>query len=135
MIEKGQLLIEEAEEEIIEKIKKSETKNNKVMKVVEEIKKAGVKVLRSNKQQIEDELVLKEVKLYVLKDESLRLEIIQLYHNMLITGHKEQQKIVELVIINYQWLGVIKKIKQYMEKHNQCQKMKNRAEMPAEKLR
>ena len=48
MIEKGQLLIEEAEEEIIEKIKISETKNNEVMKVVEEIKKAGVKVLRSN---------------------------------------------------------------------------------------
>ena len=135
MIEKGQLLIEEAEEEIIEKIKISETKNNEVMKVVEEIKKAGVKVLRSNEQQIEDELVLKKVKLYVLKDESLRLEIIQLYHNMLITGHKEQQKTVELVIINYQWLEVIKKIKQYMEKHNQCQKMKNRAEMPAEKLR
>ena len=135
MIEKGQLLIEEAEEEITEKIKISETKNNEVMKVVEEIKKAGVKVLRSNEQQIEDELVLKKVKLYVLKDESLRLEIIQLYHNMLITEHKEQQKTVELVIINYQWLEVIKKIKQYMEKHNQCQKMKNRAEMPAEKLR
>jgi len=48
MIEKGQLLIEEAEEEIIEKIKKSETKNNKVVKVVEEIKKAEVKVLRNN---------------------------------------------------------------------------------------
>jgi len=48
MIEKGQLLIEEAEEEITEKIKISETKNNEVMKVVEEIKKAGVKVLRSN---------------------------------------------------------------------------------------
>ena len=135
MIEKGQLLIEEAEEEIIEKIKKSETKNNKVVKVVEEIKKAEVKVLRNNEQQIEDELVLKEGKLYILKDESLRLEIIQLHHNMLITGHKRQQKTVELVIINYQWLGVIKKIKQYMEKYNQCQKIKNRAEMPAEKLR
>jgi len=48
MIEKGQLLIEEAEKEIIEKIKKSETKNNKVVKVVEEIKKTGVKVLRNN---------------------------------------------------------------------------------------
>ena len=44
-IEKRQLLIEEAEEEIIEKIKKSEAKNNEVRKAVEEMKKAGVKVL------------------------------------------------------------------------------------------
>ena len=34
-MEKGQLLIEEAEEEIIEKIKKSEVKDDKVVKVVE----------------------------------------------------------------------------------------------------
>ena len=38
MIEKRQLLIEGAEK-IIEKIKKLETKNNKVVKVVEEIRK------------------------------------------------------------------------------------------------
>jgi len=41
------LLIEGAEEEIIEEIKKSEAKDNKVIKVVEEIKKAEVKVLRN----------------------------------------------------------------------------------------
>ena len=34
-MEKEQLLIEEAEKELIEKIKKSETKNNKVIKAVE----------------------------------------------------------------------------------------------------
>jgi len=45
VVEKEQLLIEEAEEEIIEKIKKSEAKNNEVRKAVEEMKKAGVKVL------------------------------------------------------------------------------------------
>jgi len=86
-MEKGQLLIEETEEEIIEKIKKSEAKDDEVVKVVEEMKKAGVKVLRNNKWQIEDKLVLKEEKVYVLKDESLRLEIIQLHHDMPIVGH------------------------------------------------
>ena len=35
VIEKGQLLIEGAEEKIIEKIKKSEVKDNEVVKVVE----------------------------------------------------------------------------------------------------
>jgi len=40
------LLIEGAEEEIIEKIKKLETKDDKVVKAVEKMKKAEVKVLR-----------------------------------------------------------------------------------------
>jgi len=48
------------------------------------MKKANVKVLRI------DELVLKERKIYVLKDESLRLEIIQLHHNIPILGHGGQ---------------------------------------------
>ena len=65
-MEKGQLLIEEAEKEIIEKIKKSEAKDDKMVKSVEEIKKTGVKVLRNNKWQIEDELVLKEKKIHIL---------------------------------------------------------------------
>jgi len=46
-MEKGQLLIKGAEEEIIEKIKKSEAKDNEVVKMVEVIKKAEVKVLRN----------------------------------------------------------------------------------------
>ena len=41
------LLIEKSKGEIIEKIKKSKGKNNKVVKVVEEIKKAEIKVLRN----------------------------------------------------------------------------------------
>jgi len=46
-MEKGQLLIKGAEEEIIEKIKKSEAKDNEVVKMVEVMKKAEVKVLRN----------------------------------------------------------------------------------------
>ena len=48
MIKKEQLLIKGVEEEIIEKIKKSETKNDEMVKAVEEMKKAGVKVLRND---------------------------------------------------------------------------------------
>ena len=40
------------------------------------MKKVGTKVLRNKEWQIEDELVLKEEKMYVLKNEKLRLEII-----------------------------------------------------------
>ncbi len=74
--EKRQWLIKEAKEDIIEKIKKSEVRDNKVIKVVEEMKKAGVKVLRNEEWQIEDDLVLKEEKMYMLKNDKLRLEII-----------------------------------------------------------
>ena len=76
VMEKKQLLVEEAKEEIIEKIKKLEARDDKVVKVVKKIKKAEVKVLRNDKQQIKDELVLKKKKIYVLKNKSLMLEII-----------------------------------------------------------
>ena len=55
VIEKKLLLIEEAKEEIIEKVKKSEVKDNKIVKVIEKIKKIEVKVLRDNKQQIKSQ--------------------------------------------------------------------------------
>jgi len=37
--------------------------------------------------KIEGDLVLKEGKVYILKDEELRTEIIQLHHNVLVAGH------------------------------------------------
>jgi len=58
--------------------------------VVEEMKKAGVQILRNEEWQIKDNLVLKEEKVYVLKDEKLREEIIWLYHNMQIVGYRGQ---------------------------------------------
>jgi len=42
-------LIKRAKEEIIEKIKKLEVKDDKIVKVLEEMKMAGVKVLRNDK--------------------------------------------------------------------------------------
>ena len=47
-MKKKQLLIAEAEKEIIEKIKKLEANNNEIVKAVEEIKKARVKVLKND---------------------------------------------------------------------------------------
>ena len=88
VMEKEQLLIKETEKEIIEKIKKSETKDDKVVKKVKEMEKVEVKVLGNNKWQIEDELVLKERKVYILKNKSLRLEIIQLHYNIQIAEYR-----------------------------------------------
>ena len=132
-------LVEGPEKKIVKKIKEAKNKNEEVIKAVEEMKKVGVKMLRNEEWQIEKELeeglVLKKGRVYVLKDEELRVEIIQLHHDILIVEHKGQWKMVELVTRNYWWPGVIKEVKQYVEGCDQCQRMKNRTEMPVGKLR
>ena len=79
------------------------------------MKKAGVKMLRNEEWQVEEGLVLKEGRVYVPKDEKLRMEIIWLHHDIPIAGHGGQWKMVELVTRNYWWPGVTKKVKQYVE--------------------
>ena len=65
------------------------------------MKKAEVKMLRNEEWQIEEGLVLKGGRVYVPKDEKLRMEIIQLHHDMPIAGHGRQWKTVEMVTRNY----------------------------------
>jgi len=57
-------LIEGPEEEIVKRIKEARDKDEEVIKVVEEMKKAGVKTLRDEEWQIEKGLVLKEEYIY-----------------------------------------------------------------------
>ena len=73
--------------------------------------------------------------MYVPKDEKLKVEIIWLHHNMLITRHRRQWKMVELVTRNYWWPEVTKEVKKYVEGYDQCQRIKNRIEIPVGKLR
>ena len=80
-------LVERPEKEIVKRIKEVRDKDKEVIKVVEEMKKADVKMLRDEEWQIEEGLVLKEGKVYVPKDEKLRVEISQLHHDTLIAGH------------------------------------------------
>ena len=68
------------------------------------------------------------------KDDILRVEIIRLYYNTLVGGHRGQQKTVELVTRNFQWPEVTKKIKQYVEGCDSCQRNKNCIEQLAGKL-
>jgi len=68
------------EENLRERTKRAQEGNERVIKAVEELKKAGVKTLRDEEWEIEDGVVLKERRIYVLERE-LRREIIQLYHD------------------------------------------------------
>ena len=95
------VVIEGPEVDLLEKIKRARSKDKDVIRVVEEMKKAGVKELRGNEWKIEGELVLKEGKIYVPKDEKLRAEVIQLHHDVLAARHEERWKMVEFVMRNY----------------------------------
>ena len=76
--------------DLLEEVRKLKVKNDKIVKAIEEIKRAGVKMLRNKEQREVDSIMYKKEKVYVLKDDKLRTEIIRLHHNMLVRGHKGQ---------------------------------------------
>jgi len=107
--------------DLLEEVRKSKVKDDEVVKAVEEMKRAEVKVLRDEEWREVDGIMYKERKVYVPKDEKLRAEIIRLYHDTLIGGHRGQWKMVELVTRNFWWPGVTKEVKRYVEGCNACQ--------------
>jgi len=82
-----EVVVEGSEEDMLEKIKKVRSKDKDIVRVVEEMKKAGVRELHGNEWQIEGDLVLKEGKVYVPKNEELRAEVIRLHHDVPVAGH------------------------------------------------
>ena len=78
---------------------------------------------------------MKEGKIYVPKNEELRVEVIQLYHDVSAAGHGGRWKTVELVTRNYWWPRMTRDVGNYVEGCDLCQRMKNRTEEPAGKLK
>jgi len=62
------------EEQLKRKIKKTQKKNEKVVKAVKELKKAGIKTLKDEEWSVEESIVLKERKIYV-PEEELKAEV------------------------------------------------------------
>ena len=87
--------------DLLEEVRKSKVKDDEIVKVVEEIKKAGVKMLRDKEWREVDGIIYKEGKVYMPKNDKLRAEIIRLHHDMPVGGHGEQWKMVELVTQNF----------------------------------
>ena len=73
--------------DLLEEVRKSKVKNNKVVKAVEEMKRAGVKMLRDEEQREIKGVMYKEENVYIPKDDKLRTEIIRLHHDTLVGGH------------------------------------------------
>ena len=123
-----EIVVEGPEVDLLEKIKKARSKDEDVVKVVEKMKKAGVRELWGNEWKIEG-------KVYVPKNEELRAEVIWLHHDVPAAGHGGRWKTVELVTRNYWWPGVTMDVGKYVEGCDLCQRMKNRTEEPAGKLK
>ena len=69
-IRMGKVIVEGVD--VLEKIRKSDTKDDEVIKAVEEMKKTGVKILRDEEQREEDGIMLKKEKVYMPRDEALK---------------------------------------------------------------
>ena len=86
--EKVEIIVEGVD--LLEKVKWLKVKDDKVVKAVEEMKQAGVKMLRDEEWREVDGIMYKERKVYVSKDNVLRAEIIRLYHDTPVGEHGRQ---------------------------------------------
>ena len=93
-----------------------------------------MKMLRDEEWREENSLMLRDGKVYIPQNEKLRIEVIQLHHDIPVKGHGEQQKITKLVTRNFWWPGVTKEVKKYVESRDVCQRNKNHTKTPAGKL-
>jgi len=124
------MLVEE--NDLKERIREAQKKDEQVVKAVEELKRSGIKSIKDEEWSIEDGLVLKEEKIYV-PEGVLRVEVIRRHHDTAVGGHGGRWKTTELVGRNYWWPGM-KEVVKYVEGCDLCQRHKNRAEAPAGKL-
>ena len=83
--------------DLLEEVRKSKIKDDEIVKAVEEMKRAGVKMLRDEEWREVGDVMYKEEKVYVPKDDKLRAEIIRLHHDTPVGEHGGQWKMVELV--------------------------------------
>jgi len=114
--------------DLLKEVKKLKVKDNEIIKAVEEMKKAGIKMLRDEEWREENGVMYKKGKVYMPKNKKLRAEIIRLHHDTLIGGHGGQWKTVEMVTRNFWWPGITKKVKRYVEGCNAYQQNKNHTE-------
>jgi len=130
-IREVEIMVEEGN--LKDKIRKAQEEDEKVVKVVEELKKAGIKTLRDEEWEIEDGIIIKKERIY-MPEEKLRSKVIQLHHDTPVEGYRGRWKTTELVTKNYWWPGVTKEVRKYVDECNACQRYKSRSEAPVGKL-
>jgi len=76
--------------DLLEKVRQSRVRDDEVVKVMEEMKWAGVKILRDKEWREIDSIIYKKGKVYVPKDKKLKAKIIRLHHNTPVRGYRGQ---------------------------------------------
>jgi len=87
-IEAVEIIVEGVD--LLEKVKQLSVKDDKVVKAVEEMKQAGVKILRDKEWREVNSVMYKKRKVYIPKDDKLRAEIVRLHHDIPVGGHGRQ---------------------------------------------
>jgi len=75
------------EDNLRERIREAQEKDEQVVKVVEELKRSGIKSIKDKEWMIEDRLVLKEERIYVPEGE-LRVEVIWQHYDTAVGEHE-----------------------------------------------
>lgn len=75
-------------------------------------------------------LLLHRGKVYVPKDQSLRLELLKLHHDISTAGHPGRWKTLELITRNYWWPGMSIDVKKYVQGCDTCQRNKTSHQPP-----
>ena len=90
--EKIEVIVKEVN--LLEKVRQSKIKDNEVIKVVEGMKQARVKILRNEELKEIDNMIYKKEKVYVPKDDILMVEIIRLYYDIQVMLENQADAII-----------------------------------------
>ncbi|THH07591.1 hypothetical protein EW146_g9271 [Bondarzewia mesenterica] len=118
-----------------ERIRGSKNMDNEIALALELIKSAGPRTISKGIEEwnTEDGLILFRGRIYVLKDQDLRREIVWQHHDPPAAGHPGEWKTVERVQRDFWWPGMTVFIKEYVKGCAICQASKNqpnRAKIP-----
>jgi hypothetical protein len=75
---------------------------------------------------MEDGVLYRQNKIYVPKDEDIKQQLLELYHDSEIVGHPGQAKTLELVSRGYYWPSMKAYVNQYVGACDACQRNKQR---------
>src|SRR6202453_3952341 len=133
-LSQGHVLINTEETPLLSEIRKSKNYDESVVKAIKDLKKLSTKRLRSDKWQLEQDLILFREKVYVPKDDNLRCKVVELHHNFLSAGHPGQWKTIELITRSYWWPGLSRFTIKYVKGCDTCNHTKMFPEKPVGKL-
>jgi hypothetical protein len=112
--------------ELLDQIK-SVLENNEMTKDYKRLLSSSPREFKKSLEDwnFENGLLLHCGKVYVPKDQDLRLELLKLHHDTLLAGHPGWWKTLELLACNYWWPGMTIDVKKYVQGCNTCQRNKS----------